>query len=135
MSAIVTTSGWLGALGLGLMLVMGTAVLAQDTVRIRGTIEKEAGGVYSARTRDDELVMLKLAPSGSVAASVKSSLFVIRPSLYIGIAALAQADGSLRALEVHIFGETMRGTAEGHRGICCRRAQWPAAGSVDTTLS
>ena len=106
--------GWLSALGLGLKLMMGTAVLAQDTVRIRGTIEKEAGGVYSVRTRDVELVMLKLAPSGGVAASV-SSLSDIRPGLYIGIAALAQAEGSLRALEVHIFDETMRGTAEGHR--------------------
>ncbi len=114
-----TIGGWLGALGLGLMLMTGTAVLAQDTVRIRGTIEKVAGDVYSVRTRDDKLVMLKLAPSAGVAASVKSSLSDIRPGLYIGIAALAQADGSLRALEAHIFDETMGGTAEGHRARRC----------------
>ena len=92
----------------------GTAV-AQDTVRIRGTIENEAGGVYFVRTRDNKLVMLKLAPNAGVAASIKSSLSDIQTGLYIGIAALPQADGSLRALEAHIFDETMRGTAEGHR--------------------
>ena len=110
-----TTRSWLGAMGLGLVLMTGTDVVAQDTVRIRGTIESESGGVYSVRTRDNQLVMLKLAPSAGVAASIKSSLSDIRPGLYIGIAALPQADGSLLALEAHIFDETMHGTAEGHR--------------------
>jgi uncharacterized protein with PQ loop repeat len=111
-----TPRGALVAMGLGLMLMTGTAaVVAQDTVRIRGTIETEASGVYSVRTRENKLVLLKLAPSAGVAASIKSSLSDIQPGLYIGIAALPQADGSLRALEAHIFDETMRGTAEGHR--------------------
>jgi hypothetical protein len=110
-----TTLRWLGAMGFGLMVITGTPSVAQDTVRIRGTIETEVGGIYSVRTRDNRLVTLKLAPSAGVAASVKSSLSDIRPGLYIGIAALPQADGSLRALEAHIFDETMRGTAEGHR--------------------
>ena len=50
-----------------------------------------------------------------MAASIKSTLSDIRPGLYIGVAALPQANGTLHALEVHIFDETMRGTAEGHR--------------------
>jgi hypothetical protein len=58
---------------------------------------------------------LRLAPTASVAASIKSTLSDIRPGLYIGVAALPQANGTLHALEVHIFDETMRGTAEGHR--------------------
>lgn len=109
------TRGWIGATGLGLMLMTGTGAIAQDTVRIRGTIETESGGLYSVRTRDSRLVMLKLAQKVGVAASIKSSLSDIRPGLYIGIAALPQTDGSLRALEAHIFDESMRGTAEGHR--------------------
>ena len=89
---------------------------AQEAVRVRGTIEEViAGGVYVIRTRDDRIVRLKLAANTSVAASVKSSLSDIRPGIYIGVAALPQADGTLRALEAHIFDESMRGTAEGHR--------------------
>lgn len=105
------------AAGLCLVLMGAaiTAAFAQDVVRVRGTIEAVSGGVYSVRTRDNALVKLALAPGAGVAASVRSSLADIRPGLYIGIAALSQADGSLHALEAHIFDESMRGTAEGHR--------------------
>ena len=34
---------------------------------------------------------------------------------YVGTTAVKQADGSLKALEVHIFPESSRGTGEGHR--------------------
>lgn len=33
----------------------------------------------------------------------------------MGATAVKQADGNLKALEVHIFPETARGTGEGHR--------------------
>ena len=99
-----------------LLLLTGVVqVLAQESVRIPGTIEEAVDGVYAIRTRDDKRVRLKLSANASVAASVKSSLADIRPGLYIGVAAAPRADGSLRALEAHIFDETMRGTAEGHR--------------------
>jgi len=39
----------------------------------------------------------------------------ITPGSYVGTAARPQSDGTLRALEVHIFPETLRGTGEGHR--------------------
>jgi hypothetical protein len=85
-------------------------------VRLRGTIEEvTADDGYVIRTRDGIVVKLRLAANSSVAASVKSSLSDIQTGLYIGIAAMPQADGSLRALEAHIFDESMRGTAEGHR--------------------
>jgi hypothetical protein len=89
---------------------------AQEAVRLRGTIEEMiADDGYVIRTRDDKIVRLRLAAKSSIAASVKSSLSDIRPGIYIGIAAIPQADGTLRALEAHIFDESMRGTAEGHR--------------------
>jgi hypothetical protein len=104
----------LGVVGLGL-LVAGTAVMAQDMVRVRGTIERVEGGAYIVKVRDGSSLKLTLAPNAGVAASVKSALSDIRSGSYIGVAALPQADGTLRALEVHIFHESMRGTAEGHR--------------------
>lgn len=109
-----TLRGLLGVAGLGL-LVGGTTAVAQDTVRVRGTIERVDGGVYIVKARDGSTLKLKLAPGGGVAAAVKSALADIKPGSFIGVAAMPQGDGSQRALEVHIFHESMRGSGEGHR--------------------
>ena len=45
---------------------------------------------------------------------MKAALADIKPGTYVGIAALPQAGGVLRAVEVLVFPEAMRGTAEGH---------------------
>jgi hypothetical protein len=103
----------LGAAGLGFLLA-GT-VVAQEMVRVRGTIERVEGGTYIVKARDGTRVKLTLAPNAGVAASVKSALSDIKAGAFIGVAALPQVDGTLRALEVHIFHESMRGTGEGHR--------------------
>jgi hypothetical protein len=91
------------------------AAWAQETVRVRGTIERIDGGAYIVKARDGRSLRLTLAPNGSVAASVKSALSDIKPGSFIGVAALPLPDGSQRALEVHIFHESMRGSGEGHR--------------------
>ena len=46
---------------------------------------------------------------------MKASLADIKEGTFLGSAAMPQADGSQKALEVHIFPEQMRGTGEGHR--------------------
>jgi hypothetical protein len=104
----------LGAAGLGLLFA-GTATVAQDMVRVRGTIERVEGSVYIVKARDGSSLKLTLAPDAGVAASLKSALSDIKSGSYIGVAALPLPDGSQRALEVHIFHESMRGTGEGHR--------------------
>jgi hypothetical protein len=105
---------WLGTAGLGLLLAGGLAS-AQELVRVRGTIERVEGDVYVVKARDGSTLSLTLAANAEVAASVKSALSDIKRGSYIGVAGLPQADGSQRALEVHIFHESMRGTGEGHR--------------------
>jgi hypothetical protein len=106
--------GWLRAVGVVLALAGGAAA-AQEVVRVRGTIERVDGEVYVIKARDGSVLRLKLAPNAGVAASVKSAMADIKPGSFIGVAALPQADGTLRALEAHIFHESMRGTGEGHR--------------------
>jgi hypothetical protein len=103
----------LGVAGLGL-LVAGAAI-AQDMVRVRGTIERVEGRAYTIKTRDGTTLKLTLGPNAGVAASVKSALSDIKPGSFIGVAALPLPDGTQRALEVHIFHESMRGSGEGHR--------------------
>lgn len=99
---------------IGLALLAGT-VVAQDMVRVRGTIERVEAGTYIVQARDGNSLKLTLAPNAGVAASVKSALSDIKPGAFIGVAAVPQADGTLRALEAHIFHDSMRGTGEGHR--------------------
>lgn len=88
---------------------------AQETVRVRGAIERVEGATYVIRARNGDLLRLMLAADTGVAASVKSTLTDIKTGVFIGVAAVPEADGSLRALEAHIFHESMRGTGEGHR--------------------
>jgi hypothetical protein len=96
-------------------LLAGAAASAQEAVRVRGTIERVDAGAYLVKARDGSTLKLTLAANAAVAASVRSSLSDIKPGSFIGVAALPLADGSQRALEVHIFHESMRGTGEGHR--------------------
>jgi len=92
-----------------------SAAWGQETVRVRGVIAQQDGDIYVVTTRTGGDVRLKLAPGAGIAASVKASLADIKAGTYIGVAALPQSDGTQRALEVHIFHESMRGTGEGHR--------------------
>ena len=105
----------LGAIALS-MVVLGTASYAQDApMRVRGTIESAENGVYVVKSRDGAELKLKLVADGKVSAVVPAKLADIKQGSYIGVAALPQADGSQKALEVHIFPEALRGLAEGHQ--------------------
>jgi hypothetical protein len=88
---------------------------AQETVRIRGTIEKVDGGVYTVKNRDGaELKLTVVADKPLFVAIVKSSMADIKPGMFVGSTGETQPDGSQKAIEVHIFPEAMRGTGEGH---------------------
>ena len=89
--------------------------LAQETVRLRGTVEGVDGNTYTIKTRDGQTVKVVLGDKPTFTAIVKASMADIKPGTFIGATSLPEADGSLRALEVHIFPEAMRGTGEGHR--------------------
>jgi hypothetical protein len=103
------------ALGALAMMVSGiTTALAQDTVRVRGTIERIDGSTYVVKARDGAELKVTLADNPQIAGVVRASLSEIKQGSFVGVTAMPQADGSQRALEVHIFPEAMRGTGEGH---------------------
>src|SRR5947207_1784773 len=87
------------AIGLASMLLLGPAA-AQDTVRVRGTIEKVDGDMLQIKSRDGTDLKVKLAPNPGVSATVKATMADIKPGSYIGVGALAQPDGSMRAISV-----------------------------------
>src|ERR1700733_4343321 len=103
----------LAALGFALVYVTVPAS-AQDTVRIRGTIEKVDGPVYVVKNRDGAELKLTVTDKPLFVAIVKSTMADIKPGMFVGATGMTQADGSQKAIEVHIFPESMRGTGEGH---------------------
>jgi hypothetical protein len=92
-----------------------TPLWAQDAVRVRGAIERVDGTTYVVKTRDGDTVKVTLTEKPLFVAMVKASMADIKPGMFVGSTAMPEPDGSLRAVEVHIFPEAMRGTGEGHR--------------------
>lgn len=82
--------------------------------RVRGTVEKFENLVLTVKSRDGSTASIKLAENYTVVGVSKAGLDDVGKGKFIGTATLGQKDGALVALEVHIFPEAMRGTAEGH---------------------
>jgi hypothetical protein len=87
---------------------------AQETVRIRGTVERIEGPVYVVRNRDGAELKLSLTDNPLFVVIVPSKMADIKQGMFVGSAGMMQADGTQKAIEVHIFPESMRGTGEGH---------------------
>jgi hypothetical protein len=117
------------------IIVSDHAALAQDTVRVRGTIESVDGPTYLIKARDGAEPKVALADKVQIAAVVKASLADIKQGLFVGVTAMPQADGSLSAVEVHIFPEAMRGTGEGHYSWDLRPKSTMTNANVDQVVT
>jgi hypothetical protein len=103
----------LAIVGLSLAFTASLAC-AQDTVRVRGTIEGTDGDTIVVKSRDGTDLKIVPASNATFAAVVKASLADVKPGKFVGVTAMPQADGTQQAVEVHIFPEAARGTGEGH---------------------
>ncbi len=87
-----------------------------QTVRVRGTVEAVDGPVLTVKSRDGQTTYkVKLTDNVAVRGIIKASLADIKDNSFIGVTGMPQADGSQKAVEIHIFPEAMRGTGEGLR--------------------
>jgi len=84
-------------------------------VRVRGTIDSVNGSTLNVTTREGNKAVIKLADNATVVGVAQSSLSDVKQGGFVGITAMPQADGTQKAVEIHIFPEAMRGTGEGHR--------------------
>jgi hypothetical protein len=93
-----------GASGFALLLA-GSASFAQQQppVRVRGTVEGVEGDVVTVKSRDGAALKLKLKDGATVRAVVPAKLTDIKAGTAVGITSSPQADGTLAAIEVHIF--------------------------------
>ena len=83
--------------------------------RVHGTIDKVDDSNLELTTRTGAKVTFKLASTTSVVGLTKASASDIKANTFIGTAAIPQPDGTLKALEIHIFPASMNGTGEGER--------------------
>jgi hypothetical protein len=97
------------------VLVTTSIGFAQKPTRVRGTIEKIEGQNLEVKSRDGKNLKVRMADDVRLTAMVKASLKDLMPDTYIGVTAMPQADGSQRAIAIHIFQPKQRGTGEGHR--------------------
>src|SRR6266702_5142904 len=71
--------------------------------------------MLTVKSRDGQTTYnVKMVDNAAVRGIVKASLSDIKENSFIGATGMPQADGSQKAIEVHIFPESMRGTGEGH---------------------
>ena len=96
------------------LICLALPASAQETVRIRGTIESIDGPVFVVKNRDGAELKLTVTDKPLFVAIVKGTMADIKPGMFVGSTGVTQEDGSQKAIEVHIFPESMRGTGEGH---------------------
>jgi len=84
------------------LLLCGSSALAQNTVRVRGTIASLDGDVLVVKSREGgKEVRVQLALDTQVAVAKATTLAEIKPGTYVGSAAVKRPDGTLVAKEVH----------------------------------
>jgi len=130
-----TTQRILAALSLVLICIASPALAADDTVRIRGTIERIEGPVYVVKNRDGAELKLTVTDNPLFVAIAPSTMADIKPGMFVGSAGTMQPDGTQKAIEVHIFPESMRGTGEGHYDWDLKPQTKMTNGNVEQTVA
>ena len=100
-----------------LLALTGIACGQTATQRIRGDVVALNGHNLEVKTGTGQVVTVRLADNVRVSARSAAEFGAITSGAFIGTTAIPQPDGTLSAVEVHVFPETMRGTGEGHRRI------------------
>ncbi|WP_156796115.1 hypothetical protein [Brevundimonas subvibrioides] len=84
-----------------------------STVRVRGTVQSVSDGSMTVQTYDGRTVAVPIAEATRFVWVVSSSLSTLKDGDFVGTATTGPKT-ALRALELVIFPESMRGTGEGH---------------------
>ncbi len=115
-----------GALAAGCMLALtglahGRTHGPTSTERIHGDVVALHGRDLEVKVGAARVVAVRLADKVRVSGRSASDLGAIKPGVFVGTTAIPQPDGTLSAVEVHIFPESMRGTGEGYRPMDAKR--------------
>ncbi|TDV72198.1 DUF5666 domain-containing protein [Pseudomonas sp. LP_7_YM] len=113
-------------------LIMAGTAQAEDAkpTRVRGAITAIEGDVLKVHSSRNEDVQVSLTDATQIRGVTLAQVSEIKPGSYIGSAAVPQANGTLKALEVHVFPPELAGTGDGHRPFDLGRDSTMTNGSV-----
>jgi len=113
-------------------LMMASPSYADDAkpTRVRGGITAIEGDSLKVHSNKGEDLQVNLTKDTQVRGVTLAQVSQIKPGSYIGSAAIPQADGTLKALEVHVFPPEMAGTGDGHRAFDLGKDSTMTNGSV-----
>ena len=117
-----------------LLLATGAAAFAQTPERVRGTVESLNGNELTVKSREGNDVKIKLAPDTRITEAAPASMDQIKPGTFVGITA-SGPESRMRALEVHLFPESMRGVGEGHYAWDLEPGTTMTNGNIDGEVS
>ncbi|SFH71100.1 hypothetical protein SAMN04515618_10241 [Collimonas sp. OK307] len=92
---------------------MAAAQAAAPVTRVRATIDKVNADNLEVSAKGGKKMTLKLAPDLTLFSVSHAAIGDIKSDSFIGTAAVPLPDGSLKALEVHVFPAGMK-VGEGH---------------------
>ena len=108
------TSALLASLLLGSAAHAAPTTPGNDVIKpVRGTLTQVSDHDLTLTDRRGGTLNVGLTDQTRVNSVTTGKLSDIQPDSFIGTAAVPQPDGSLKALEVHVFAPSLRGTGEG----------------------
>ncbi|MBK5416514.1 DUF5666 domain-containing protein [Pseudomonas sp. TH31] len=99
-------------------------------IGVRGEITGVNADTLKVHTKTGENVVITLTKDTKVRAVTLANIEDIKPGSYIGSAAIPQDDGTLKALEVHVFPPELAGSGDGHRPFDLAKGSSMTNGSV-----
>jgi hypothetical protein len=91
------------------------SAFAEDApARVRGTLQKMDGNNLTIATKSGKEADVPLKDGAPIIAVTKGAMSDIKSNSFVGITAMPQPDGTQKAVEVHVFEESLRGVGEGH---------------------
>lgn len=112
------------------LVALAAAAQAQTPARVRGAVKSLDGNTLTVKSHDGRDVKVTLAPDWRAVSVLPATMAAIKPGVFIGTAAMGP-ENDLKAVEVVVFPERMRGTAEGHYGWDLGAANSMTNGNVD----
>jgi len=88
---------------------------AGTPMRVVGSVDKLDGNNLTVNIKDGQAVTVVLADNAAVFGVEKRTVADIKPGDYLASGGVRGTDGKIRAVEVRIFPEALRGTGEGQR--------------------
>ena len=103
--------------------------------RTRGVITAVSGDTVTLKTRFGGPATLKIGTDTGFVGAAKATLAEVKPGRFIGTAATPGPNGTLRAIEVTIFPDSMRGSGEGHYGWDLGKSSSMTNGTIGTVTA